>query len=173
MRGASSRSEWLLVIAALAIAGVLWNLRGRGPRAGDVVDAPLTLTTADRDQLACALERAVGPWRCAFGGSGDEEPGRSAGGPLLAPYLTTTRALFLVPALFEQPALAARVRQEPPEDRPPETLHRFVAHCRLRLRERVEGVRVRWAPQSPFGPDESAWVAEPLDCAVEDPVQAP
>jgi hypothetical protein len=162
--GASSRSEWLLVIAALAIAGLLWNVRGRGPRAGDVVDAPLTLTTADRDQLACALDRPVGPWRCAFTASG-QPAGVSRP---LAPYLTTTRALYLIPGLFEQPALAARLREEPPEDRPPESLRRFVALCRVRLREPVDAVRVRWASRSAFGPEERAWAAEPLDCKVED-----
>jgi hypothetical protein len=159
----SSTREWLLVLAALPVALVLWNIRGRAPRSGDVVDAPITLTTADRDQLGCAFDGQVGGHRCAFNGEG-----QPTGAPApLAPYLTTARALFFIPGLFEQPALKEKLAQEPPEDRPVESLHRFVAQCRLRLLERVEGVKIRFATTAAFGPPESAWAAEVVDCQVE------
>ena len=162
-----AQREWLLVIAGIAVAGLLWNLRGRPARAGDVVDARITLTTADRDQVGCALDRTVGPWRCAFASTGETVPAGPAG--TLAPYLTTTRVLYLVPALFHQGAVAARTLQEPPEDRAPGTLGRFVAHCQLRLHDRVDGVRVRWVTAAAFGPPEAAWAAEPVDCRIEEP----
>lgn len=154
------------MIAGFAVAGLLASLRGSPTRAGGLVDAAIALSTADRDQVACALDRGVGPWRCAFAASGEPAAGEAAG--TLAPYLTTTRVLYLVPGLFQQGAVAARTRQEPPEDRLPETLRRFVAHCRLRLRERVEGVRVRWSATGDFGPGEGAWAAEPIDCRIEE-----
>jgi hypothetical protein len=159
--------QWLLVAAAFAVAGALWHLRGSPTRAGDVVEASLTLTTADRDQVACALDRAVGLWRCAFAASGEASTAAEAG--TLAPYLTTARVLFLLPRLFQQAAVAERTRREPPEDRLPDTLKRFVARCQVRLLERVDGVRVRWATTGVFGGEEVAWAAEPIDCRVEEP----
>jgi hypothetical protein len=159
----SSTREWLLVAAALPVAVVLWNIRGRAPRPGDLIDAPITLTTADRDQLGCAFDGQVRGHRCAFDGAGqptgDAHP--------LAPYLTTARALFFIPALFEQPALKDRLAQEPPEDRPIESLHRFVAHCRLRLLDQVQGAKIRFLSTAPFGPAQSAWAAEAVDCQIE------
>jgi hypothetical protein len=159
----SSTREWLLVLAALPVALALWNIRGRAPRPGDVVDAPITLTTADRDELGCAFDGQVHGHRCAFDGQGQ----RTGAPAPLAPYLTTGRALFFITGLFDQPALKARVAQEPPEDRTVESLHRFVAQCRLRLLERAQGVKIRFSTAAPFGPPESAWAAEVVDCLVE------
>ena len=87
---------------------------------------------------------------------------------ILAPYVTTERALYLVPGLFTQPAVAARLAAEPPEDRPIESLRRFTARCQLRLIERVEGVKLRWAHGGPFGAPEAAWAGEPQNCRVEE-----
>jgi hypothetical protein len=157
-----STREWSLVLVAVPLALVLFSIRGGGLGKGDVIDAPLTLTTADRDQLSCAMAAPVRGHRCGFTPSG--EPTGEA--TPLAPYLTTTRTLFLLPGLFQQPALAARVAEEPPEDRPPESLRRFVAQCRVRILERAEGVHIRFSSTAPFGPPETAWVAEILDCQV-------
>ena len=59
--------EWAFVALAGAAAVALWNVRGRSRRAGDLVDAPISVVTADGDNLGCALDRAVERFRCGPG----------------------------------------------------------------------------------------------------------
>jgi hypothetical protein len=167
MPPARTRREWLLVAAAALLAVGLWRWRGPERGAGDIVEAPFTLLTADRDQLVCALDHPVHGFRCGL-----ETPERPASpappaAQTLAPALTTSRALYLVAGLFAQPALLARVAEEPPEDRPVESLRRFTTRCRLRLLGKADGVRLRWAAAAAWEPPRSLWVAEPVDCRVE------
>jgi hypothetical protein len=160
-------SEWLVVVAAVAVAWPLFNWRGKINRPGAVVDAPITLITSDRENLACALPRSIGHFRCAFRTPQErwrDPPGRE---DLLAPYLTPDRQMFLVPGLFVQPALLDRYAQESPARVPPERLQRFIARCRMRLVERVDDFQARWQQNGNWGPQTGAWVAEPITCRVE------
>lgn len=161
------RRDWLVVLVAFALAWPLWSWRGRVNQVGLVVDAPITLITSDRENLSCALDAVVGRYRCRFRDAGGPWPDPWPPGDLLAPYVTTDRHMFLVPGLFEQPAILARYAQESPKDVPPERLRRFVARCKLRLVERIERFQARWSEHSNFGPQNGAWVAEPISCTVE------
>ena len=157
--------RWIVICIAAVVAASLWSWRGNvtGPKD---VDAPITLITSDREDLACALNRAVGKYRCEFRGPGQVWPDAPAAKERLAPYFTTDRQLYLLPGLFEQPALADRYRTEPPRGLPRDHLRRFVARCKLHLIEKVDGLQTRWLAGSTFGPSDGAWVAEPRDCKV-------
>jgi len=158
--------RWLIIGIAVIVAGSLWSWRGKNA-AQKTVEAPITLITSDREDLACALGKAIGHYKCQFRAAGQPWPEAPAEKDKLAPYFTTDRQMFLIPGLFEQPALSARYKSEPPAGKPREQLKRFVARCRLRLVEKVEGFQTRWATDANFGPADSAWVAEPEDCKIE------
>jgi hypothetical protein len=163
-----SRSrEWGLIVAAAALAWPLWTWRGTVSEAGTVVDVPITLVTSDRADLDCALGSAVGRYRCGFRSPGQAWPDPPASAERLAPYFTSDRRLFLVPALFEQPALAARYAREPPANVPRDRLRRFVVRCKLRLVGRIDDVQARWLSTGTWGPAGAAWVAEPGDCRLD------
>jgi hypothetical protein len=153
-----------MVAAALVVAVPLWTARGRSRRPGDVVTAPISLVTADRDELECAYPRTIEGYRCAFVAPDEAATPPPEPRAKLAPYVTSDRMVLLVPGLFLHPALAARVAAEPPEDRVRSTLRRFEARCQVRLLERVTDARLRFGPQ--FGAPEPAWIAEPIDCRV-------
>ena len=155
--------RWLIIGIAVIVAGSLWSWRGKNA-AQKTGEAPITLITSDREDLACALGKAIGHYKCQFRAAGQPWPEAPAEKDKLAPYFTTDRQMFLIPGLFEQPALSARYKSEPPAGKPREQLKRFVARCRLRLIEKVEGFQTRWATDANFGPADSAWVAEPEDC---------
>jgi hypothetical protein len=166
------RGEWLVVVLAIAAAAPLWRSRGKVDRAGLVVDAPITLITSDRENLGCALPRWVGRYRCEFQSPKRPWPAPLPHGDLLAPYDTEQHAtvqqqMFLIPGLFEQPSLAARYAKEPPEGVPRDRLVRFVAHCKLRLVERVDEFQARWSRDWPWGPQAGVWVAEPVSCSID------
>ncbi|HEY4188337.1 MAG TPA: hypothetical protein VGP07_24905 [Polyangia bacterium] len=157
--------KWLVVGIAAIVAGSLWSWRGKVGGAKPV-DAPITLVTSDREDLACALDRAIGKYKCEFSAPGQRWSDAPAAKDRLAPYFTVDRQLYLVPGLFEQPALAARYQSESPQGRPRDKLRRFVARCKLRLVEKVDGLKTRWLVGGNFGPSDGAWVAEPEDCKV-------
>ena len=158
--------RWLIIGIAAIVAGSLWSWRGKSA-AQKTVDAPITLITSDREDLACALGKAVGQYKCEFRAPGQAWPEAPAAKDKLAPYFTTDRQMFLIPGLFEQPALAARYKSDPPTGKPRDQLKRFVARCHLHLVEKVDAFQTRWATGTPFGPADGAWVAEPEDCKVE------
>jgi hypothetical protein len=71
--------------------------------------------------------------------------------------MTTERALYLVPGLFEQPAVATYVSRHVEGAR-------FTARCKLRLVEMVDDYELRFRRDSPWGKGQPAWVAEPVSC---------
>ena len=160
-------TEWLVLMIAVGVAWPLWNWRGNVDRAGVVVDAPITLLVSDRENLSCALDRLVGPFRCRFRAPGKAWSGSVPTRDLLAPYVTAEHRMYLVPGLFELPALAARYDRESPANVPPLGLRRFVARCKLRLVERIELFQARWSENGGWGKQSGAWVAEPIACQVE------
>jgi hypothetical protein len=158
--------EWVIVGVAVFAAWKLWDWRGNVTAPGKPVDAPITLVTSDREDLACAYGGSVGHYRCELEAAGKPWPTPPPARDRLAPYFTTGRQMYLIPGLFEQPALAARYASERPGGVPREKLRRFVAHCQLRLVERIEHFQTRWLAGGNFNDSDSAWVAEPVSCQV-------
>ncbi len=159
--------EWLVVAIATVAAVALFNARGHyGP--GTIVDAPITLVTSDRNDLGCAARAAFGRYRCGYQAADRPWPDPPAPADLLAPYYTGDRRLFLIPGLFEQPAVAARYRREIPTGRSRASLRRFVADCKVRLLTRAEGFEVRWVRGDGWHPSGPGWVAAPVRCSVQD-----
>jgi hypothetical protein len=161
---------WKMVAAALLAALPLAAWRGGPMESGQTVQATLTLITLDRHEVACQLDRTVDGQRCEFPGPSAEARPSTTGAleeaDTLAPYLTVTRTMFLLPGLFKEPAIAARYRQEPPDGVPRERLRRFQATCQLRLREKIPELAVRWERSAAWGTAHGAWVADVLSCRV-------
>lgn len=160
------RAEWLLLGAAAIVAIPLWQWRGQASGPGTTIMARITLVTSDREDLACASPRAVSGYRCAF--EKDTNVATTATTKWLAPYMTESHEMFLLPSLFEQASLKARYEKEPPTTSSRSALRRFTAICKLRLIEKISGVQVRWVKTDTMSPpDNTAWVAEPIACKVE------
>ena len=160
--------EWWLVAAAAVVAVPLWLWRGSEVGPGTVIDAPISLITADKHELSCALPDSIGHYRCAFRMPDETWPEAPAPAETLTQYLTTERRLLLVPGLFERPEIAARYASEPPQGKRPSRLRRFVAQCKLRLVTKVPWVYTRWARRGNWDHSGAAWVAEPLGCTTRD-----
>jgi hypothetical protein len=153
--------EWTIVGVTLALSVALFEARGCAPRRGDVVEAPITLVPTDRYGLECALSRPVGRYRCAYTAEHDVASPPPGPADVLQPYVTTSRAPFLVPGLFEVLSVRLFVARVPPT-------RRFVARCKLRLVEQVEGHETRFRHADPWGKAATpTWVAEPVSCEPE------
>ena len=170
----TSRAQFWLVVAGVIVAAILWGYRGdpsKAPppvlQAGRVLDAPITLVTADRNDLACAMPKDIQGYGCAWTDSATRNPSQPAADHLVAPYLTTTGQTYLVAGLFEQPSVAKRYERERPEGRKREELRRFVAQCKLRLIAESPEVRLQFAPSSPWSDPTRAWIAVPEDCSIQ------
>lgn len=171
----SERMVLLFAAAALAIfliGAELWpgptvgssSLRGIGK--GKTVPVEITLVTADAKDLACAADAAVGGARCAFDRGGKPWRGERTG--LLAPYMTTSQVLLLIPDLFSEQAIAARLEQEPFEGKPRGDLRRFVASCSLHAQSQVKDFYVRWTPTGQWSHREDAWVGNVSGCTIRE-----
>jgi len=164
--------EWALLGAAAVVAVVLWGARGEVliNEKGSLVEAPFTLVTADRDDIACALGTAVEGYRCEHRAPDKPFPRPPSEKHKLVPYMTTERVMYLVPGLFTQPAVAARYRQEPPKSRGRHSLRRFTARCQVRLVEQVHGFHLRWQRRGGWSHHPgTVWLAEPVQCRVDEP----
>jgi len=160
--------EWVLVGVAALIAWKLWDWRGSVTGPGKTTTAPITLVSADRDDLACAFGgTAAGKYRCEFDANAKPWPNPPAPTERLAPYYTTERQLYLIPGLFEQSALQKRYSMDTGNHLQRDQQKRFVARCELRLLEKVEKLKTRWLRGGDFNDAEGAWVAEPKNCTVE------
>jgi hypothetical protein len=158
---------WLLVFVASAIVPLLWTARGHAPGPGSTLEASLTLITADKQDLHCALDARVHALHCGFRAPGLPfalEPASRDG--VLQPFVTLEGVMFLVSDLFAQRALAQRYAREVPDGRPRARYRRFVAHCRVRLLQRVDGASVQFGPGAAWGPAPPSWVVEPVSCRV-------
>lgn len=139
------------------------TVRGLAP--GKSIPVSLTLVTADSKDLACAGDMEIGGARCAFRSDGGVWPG---GRPerKLAPYMTVDNALVLIPDLWSEPALAARLKSEPPSGSR-EALKRFTARCQLTGEARAEKFYVRWNTRSGWSYRPEAWVGRISGCTIE------
>jgi hypothetical protein len=165
---ANSKLRWVLIVVGAVVAWQLWDWRGNVSAPGKPVDAPVTLITADRDDLACAMEKTVGKYRCEFPAPGKTWPEPPASAQKLMPYFTTDRQMYLIPGMWEQESVALRYKNEPPQGQPRDKLKRFVAHCRLHLVQKVEGFQTRWQSGGNWGNGDPAWVAEIVGCQAAD-----
>lgn len=153
--------EWTIVAVTFALSVVLWSARGGGPQSGDLVEAPITLVPGDRSTLECALERPVGRYRCAYRDAHTLASPPPSPADVIQPYVTTSRALFLVPGLFEVLSVRLFVARISPD-------RRFVARCKLRLIAPVSGFQTRFRREDAWdAAREPTWVAEPVSCEPE------
>jgi hypothetical protein len=160
------RLAWLLLLLAGALAPFSWAARGHPPSPGSIIDASLTLITADKHDLHCAFSAEVQGRHCAFRAPGlafTQDPSRVG---VLQPFVTLEGVMFLVSDLFAQRALAQRYALELPDGRPRPSYRRFVAHCRVKLLQRVKGALVQFGTGTSWGPAPPLWVAEPVSCLV-------
>jgi hypothetical protein len=163
-----SKLRWVLIVVGAVIAWQIFEWRGNVSGPGKPVDAPITLITADREDLACAMEKAVGKYRCEVPAPGKTWPQPPTNAEKLMPYFTTDRQMYLIAGLWDQESVALRYKNEPPQGQPREKLKRFVAHCRLHLVQKVEGFQTRWQASGNWGNAEPAWVAEIVGCQAAD-----
>lgn len=137
---------------------------------GKVIDAAITLITADAHGLSCATDQKVGDYHCGFGADTKPWPKKEgeADKPehVMSPYMTVDNVLFLIPGLFTQPVLKKRLEDEPPSKFSREELEnrRFTVTCKLKPEQKLEKFKVRWAPTQSWGDKESAWVGSVTDC---------
>ncbi len=138
-----------------------------------VIDAPITLVTADKFDLSCASEHEVNGYHCAFKKPDEPWPDLDAKDPeqrkkMLVPYMTVDNVMFLIPGMFEDPAVDERYRDELPTHKPRERLERFTAQCKLKLIKDID-VQVRWGPKKSWENNGKAWVGEVSNCQVSEP----
>ncbi len=141
---------------------------------GAEIDAPITLVTADKQDLACASDKEFEGYHCAFKTPEDTWPDLDTRDPeqrkkMLVPYMTVDDVMFLIPGLFEQPSVDERYRDELPRARSRDKLERFTAQCKLKVRKQWEGVMVRWSPKAEWQGPQKVWIGEVSNCQVSEP----
>jgi hypothetical protein len=168
----SRRPAWIVLAAVAVIAIAVWTLRGRssGGSAGSATGAgseAISLVTTDRDDLACASDKAFGRYRCEFRAPGVPWPDPPAPADRLAGYFTMDQKLMVVAGLFEQPALAARYAQEEPRKLPRDQRPRFSASCQLKVIDHLHDFQTRWLKTGDWNHQDDAPVAVPSDCKIQ------
>jgi hypothetical protein len=160
---APRRPRWILIAAVVVAALALWSWRGsRGS-----VDGSLTLVTSDRDDLACASEQSFGRYRCEFRAPGVPWPDPPAPADRLVGYYTVEQKLYVIPGLFEQPALSARYAAEEPRKVPRDQRPRFSAACRLKVTDQMRNFQTRWVKNGGWNHQDEAPVAIASDCHIQ------
>ena len=170
----SERQTIVFAAAALAVFLLVTGLypdigRTRTPTrnlaAGKSIPVSLTLVTADANDLACASSDEVAGARCAFDKDGKPWDGAGAK-PTLAPYMTVDNVLFLIPDLWNEPALAKKLADDPPNI-PRDRQKRFTANCKLTAAEKASSFYVRWMPTADWQHNGEAWVGRLSDCTID------
>jgi hypothetical protein len=140
-------------------------------KVGDVIDAGLTLVTADAFGLSCASDtKTPGNAHCGFNAQTTpwkaENDAQGKPENIIAPYMTVDNVLFLIPGLFTQPVLKKRLEDEPPAKFTKEQMEerRFTVTCKLKVEQKFEKFKVRWANGQPWGDRDDAWVGSVSDC---------
>ncbi|MCU0692023.1 MAG: hypothetical protein MUF54_11525 [Polyangiaceae bacterium] len=141
---------------------------------GAGIDGPITLVTADKHDLSCSMPQEVAGYRCAFKEPDEPWPGVDTKDPearkkLLAPYMTVDDVMFLIPGMFEEPAVDERYRDEIPKRLARDKLERFTAQCKLKLVKHVDAVQVQWQPKTAWQGPHKVWIAEATSCQVSEP----
>ena len=155
---------WLVFAGVAAVLLIVWMAWGRG--SGGTVLGAITLVTSDRDDLACASDKAVGRYRCEFRAPGTPWPDAPAPADRLAGYYTVDQKLYVIPGLFEQPALAKRYAEEEQRHLARDQRPRFVVNCQLKLVDHLKDFQTRWLKNGEWGHQDDAPVAIPSDCQI-------
>jgi hypothetical protein len=158
----SRRSVWIAFAAVAAVVLAFWGWRGHG-----AIDASITLVTTDRDDLACASEQRFGRYRCEFRAPGVAWPDPPAPADRLVGYFTVEQQLYVIPGLFEQPALAARYASEESRKLPRDQRPRFAATCKLKVSDHMRDFQTRWLKTGDWGKQGEAPVATATDCRIQ------
>ena len=82
------------------------------------------------------------------------------------PYYTVDQKLYVVPGLFEQPALAARYASEEPHKLPRDQRPRFSADCQLKVTDHLSNFQTRWLKDGGWNHQDEAPVAVASDCRI-------
>jgi hypothetical protein len=183
---ASKPSEYAFIAFALGLGLFIWWVRSdpnpppTRPQPemvkGALIDAPVTLVTSDRNDLACMWPNKgtdEGGYHCEF--ISQEKPWADGAAEktdrkkVLSPYKTIDDVLILIPGLFEEPAVLERYQDELPGKAPKDKLARFTAQCKVKLLTEVEGVMVRWNPKGPWQGPHKVWIGEASNCQVSEP----
>ena len=179
-------SQYGYIAFALALAGFAWWIRSDPNPApthpkpvmvtGAEIDAPITLVTADRNDLACVHEKDEQGFHCEYATQDktwaeahSDDPNAKDRKKLLAPYKTIDDITLLIPGLFEDPAIDERYRDEPPGKLPKDKLNRFTAQCKIKLLGEVDQVWVRWWPKQGWQGPQKIWMATASNCQVSEP----
>jgi len=160
------RLVWAGVAVAILIVWAVWGRAG-APGRGATIPAAITLVTTDHDDLACASDKAVGPYQCEFRAPGTPWPNPPSPADRLAGYYTVDHKLYVIPGLFEQPLLAKRYADEEQRHIPRDQRPRFVATCQLKLVDHLKDFQTRWNKDGGWNHQDDAWVATPSDCRIQ------
>jgi len=138
---------------------------------GQDIDVSITLVSTDAKALACWSDKEVGGRHCEYESASQRwskpsSTGRPMAQDILAPYKTTDDILFLVPALWLEPALAKRLTIDPP-DFSREHI-RFVANCKMHIEGEMQGFEVRWAPQGQWQRQDKAFIGTVSGCTLSE-----
>jgi hypothetical protein len=159
------RPTWVVLAAVAVVVLAFWGWRGHVASRG-TIDASINLVTTDRDDLACASEQRFGRYRCEFRAPGVAWPDPPAPADRLAGYYTVDQKLYVIPGLFEQPALAARYASEAQHKLPRDQRPRFAAACQLNVLDHLRDFQTRWLKTGDWGHQDEAPVATPSDCHI-------
>ena len=157
--------QWAMLVCAVPLAVLLSNARGGVLAPGEDIYVRFTLITADQTAAMCAAAEPIFGRECGYR-TPERWPTGAAKAGSLQPFSTVGGGLYLVDGLFEDPAIVARVKSEPPQGIPPKRLKRFEARCGLRLIGRAPPVHIRFGSAAPWGKAPSMWVGVPHDCKV-------
>jgi hypothetical protein len=161
----SRRPVWIGVAVVAVIVLAFWSWRGRS--AGHAAsEASINLVTSDHDDLACASEQTFGRYRCEFKAPGVPWPDPPAPADRLAGYYTVEQQLYVIPGLFEQPALAARYAAEEPRKMPRDQRPRFAARCQFKTVDHMKNFQTRWVRNGEWNHQDDAPVAVPSNCDI-------
>jgi hypothetical protein len=135
----------------------------------------ITLITADYSKLACAYDKPIGGYHCAWKSENEAWP-REPDAPIddnkasiIQPYRTwLDNQLILVGGLWATPAVATRLHREPTQGVDEDKLARFVVECQVTFIGKAEGSKLRWNPGQWTNPDQQAMVAKPESCKLID-----
>ena len=154
----SKRRTLVVVATVVAVALVVWIWRGHGSKSGSI-DASINLVTSDRDDLACASAQTFGRYRCEFRAPGVPWPNLPSPADRLAGYYTVDQQLYVIPGLFEQPALATRYAAEEPRKLARDQRPRFAAACQLKVIGHMHDFQTRWVKTGDSNHQDDAPVA--------------
>jgi hypothetical protein len=181
-----SREMWIFLLVTGCMSGVyIYMMTGETARKrakveaitpkelqkGQVIDAAITLISADAGRLSCASDTKVGEAHCGFGADTKPWVAKEGEAPtkpedVIAPYMTVDNVLLLIPGLFTQPVLKKRLEDEPPGRYTREEMEsrRFTVTCKMKLEQQFEKIKVRWDVGQAWGDRPNAWFGTVSDC---------